>query len=835
MKDQRQRFSLRKYGVGVASVLIGLAFLGGYSVTAHADTTDTTNTPVVTNTQNQNGGGTDSSANQAVSDPSNSSQDTDEKTNTVKTADNTANEQKLAPEGTLATNRDVGYSSITGTYHKTSGDSPDDPAAKTVPNTITIHADSTYSSNSNYAPSTITYRLSADGKTYVLDPIDSTTNSGLMPSGMKPLESFPASEFSFTWYGDSSTWTNGTPIKTNVSNFTNGTASTVHQGYGEPKFDIAYNWSDQIIKLFGYNPAVYVKGEKAGWMFADFYGATTGQTKQYDQNQDISKLPQSDFSQLINVTDLENGWGGTNVNSASDFTDGQKSFYMTWAPDGQPDTSTAGEKSGTVRINFSDGTYLDVPAKINVLQDVTKDPKYQQTATATYQVVEKFPDTYKGEGTLTAAEYAAEIGDSAHADKYAGYVYKIIANQTVTAYKTAMKNLATGEITYSTSYNAKYLTFNTTTDKNVDGGDLWSKKYSPDDVTLITGAPVDQPAGYTISADPNSYVSKEIDANKGPMLNISYDDTNHTFTYDFMVNTNDANAKNEVKFDQLPGSYNFYINYAANPQKGTITYKDENGNTIKTSTYQGDTDTTVDVTEYINGGVPAGWKIVSGQNLPTSAKVTSAGIDPITVKVEHATITVQPTDPKTTADILPDNPNKNYPSGVGENDLNKTVTRTINVKLPDGSVKTTTQTAKLSRTATVDEVTGEVTYGPWQVASSEWTALDVPEIAGYQVTSDQVPAGDPLTSDATIEISYTKLSSGETTTTGNHGTTLPNGESDAVLSQENVSTSANNTKSAAKQLPQTGNETHDQAGVLGLAAASMAGLLAFGLKRKKED
>ena len=35
MTDQKQRFSLRKYGIGVASVLIGLTF-SGYAV--HADT-----------------------------------------------------------------------------------------------------------------------------------------------------------------------------------------------------------------------------------------------------------------------------------------------------------------------------------------------------------------------------------------------------------------------------------------------------------------------------------------------------------------------------------------------------------------------------------------------------------------------------------------------------------------------------------------------------------------------------------------------------------------------------------------------------------------------------
>lgn len=55
MTDQRQRFSIRKYTVGAASVLIGLTFLGGYSHTAHAATTD--NSAVVKTVENSQGGG----------------------------------------------------------------------------------------------------------------------------------------------------------------------------------------------------------------------------------------------------------------------------------------------------------------------------------------------------------------------------------------------------------------------------------------------------------------------------------------------------------------------------------------------------------------------------------------------------------------------------------------------------------------------------------------------------------------------------------------------------------------------------------------------------------
>ncbi|WP_251547054.1 mucin-binding protein [Limosilactobacillus caecicola] len=177
-------------------------------------------------------------------------------------------------------------------------------------------------------------------------------------------------------------------------------------------------------------------------------------------------------------------------------------------------------------------------------------------------------------------------------------------------------------------------------------------------------------------------------------------------------------------------------------------------------------------------------------------------------------------------------------TAIRESVLNKTVTRTIKVTFPDGSTKTITQTAKVSRTAT--EVTGKVTYGPWQVAENGWTAYDAPAVDGWTPTIGSVATGNPLEGDQTIEISYTKLPSSMTTPTNgsaqentnqtpsNGGRTPSNGGSFA----QGQTTAASD--SQAKQLPQTGNDAN-QAGVVGLALASMAGLLGFGLKRKKED
>ena len=153
------------------------------------------------------------------------------------------------------------------------------------------------------------------------------------------------------------------------------------------------------------------------------------------------------------------------------------------------------------------------------------------------------------------------------------------------------------------------------------------------------------------------------------------------------------------------------INYVPNDQKGKISYVDDKTNTeVGTTSLTGKTDEDV----VINPVAPAGWKIVEGQNIPKTEKATPNGIDTVIVKVEHKTTTVPPTDPKTPEDKLPDNPDKHYPDGVGEKDLNKTIVRQITVVKPDGTRENHDQSVKLTRSATVDgvKVTADSDFDP---------------------------------------------------------------------------------------------------------------------------
>ena len=205
----------------------------------------------------------------------------------------------------------------------------------------------------------------------------------------------------------------------------------------------------------------------------------------------------------------------------------------------------------------------------------------------------------------------------------------------------------------------------------------------------------------------------------------------------------------------------------------------------------------------------------------------------------HATTIVTPDNPKTPADVLPDNPGKNYPSGVAKDDLNKTVTRTINITTPDGKTQTVTQKAEFTRSATVDEVTGEVTYGPWS-KNVVLESVDVPNIPGYE-PSASVPeiTVTPNDQDMTINITYKKLDSGKAADQGgnaSNGGQATNGGSTTGQSAKNGQSGQTQNNAGAQQLPQTGNANNEK-GALGLAGAMFAaGLgLGFGSKKKRHE
>ena len=217
--------------------------------------------------------------------------------------------------------------------------------------------------------------------------------------------------------------------------------------------------------------------------------------------------------------------------------------------------------------------------------------------------------------------------------------------------------------------------------------------------------------------------------------------------YTTLVNGNIVSDKTIMPAD--PGQ-DTNITYTANDGTQTIVYKEEDGSEVGKQVVPGRTDETVKVTP----DVPDGY-VVKGK-IPTEVTIKPAD-NPITVTVEHGKSHVTPDKPVNKGDLIPGTKDKHYPEGLTHNDLNKTVTREITITDPTGKKSTTTQTVTFTRGATVDEVTNKVTYDDWsENGTHTFDKVDVPTVPGY-TASGEVPSivVTPETQSSKVNITYT--------------------------------------------------------------------------------
>ena len=271
------------------------------------------------------------------------------------------------------------------------------------------------------------------------------------------------------------------------------------------------------------------------------------------------------------------------------------------------------------------------------------------------------------------------------------------------------------------------------------------------------------------------------------------------------------------------------VNYQALQHTTHVNYVDENGTLVHTTTLSGKTNEVVTVPNE----VPSGWQLVAGQTLPSELTFTATGYPDTTVTIAHRVITVTAAQPQPNGTKLPDNPNLTF-NGVENADLNRTVTRQIVINLPGQAPQTITQTVHLTRNATVDEVTGQVTYGAW--TSGKWAAVTVPTVAGYTPSQSEVPAVTvtATTTSQVITINYQVIPAVPTKVTP----TKPQAKVAATGKPVVASRAAAPTQptSATEQrLPQTGNQSTATGQIWGLLAASLAtGLGLWHTKKKKQ-
>ncbi len=208
----------------------------------------------------------------------------------------------------------------------------------------------------------------------------------------------------------------------------------------------------------------------------------------------------------------------------------------------------------------------------------------------------------------------------------------------------------------------------------------------------------------------------------------------------------------EVKDGQKNVTVN--ITYTANEQSGIISYQDEAGKEISTTPLSGKTGETVTV----NSEIPAGWELVPGQEIPKTVTATGEGIPTVVIKVENSTIIVTPETPE--KDIpngkVPGNPSKNYPE---MEKLEVAPTRAIILIKPDGSRENIIQKVIFTRSATFNEVTGEITYSAWKLSNSDdhealWEAYEPMSISGYTVMNVNQEKVTPDTPNTQLEVTY---------------------------------------------------------------------------------
>ena len=195
------------------------------------------------------------------------------------------------------------------------------------------------------------------------------------------------------------------------------------------------------------------------------------------------------------------------------------------------------------------------------------------------------------------------------------------------------------------------------------------------------------------------------------------------------------------------------VTYTATDSTQTIHYVDENGHELSATDNKDqngdvikDSTVTVKTDEVGNVQVPKGWKLVDDHDKTTKVAYDSDGTIPVkNVAITHATIEVTPDKPHTAGDpIDPKVPTgSKYGAGLTSDDLNTTGYRCIHFRLPastnaanyaqrlrdsgltnvkvDGQTVTVDQTVAYSRTAVVDAITGEVKgYNPAGVHNKGW-------------------------------------------------------------------------------------------------------------------
>ena len=275
--------------------------------------------------------------------------------------------------------------------------------------------------------------------------------------------------------------------------------------------------------------------------------------------------------------------------------------------------------------------------------------------------------------------------------------------------------------------------------------------------------PTKQTVSYTGTIQVNNKNEAEVDANRKPIY-INWVGNGDTTLPEVTVPQKEGYIASVEKVPvqattATDEDYEFVVTYTpVQKARTTFVYQDKDGNvkqvegnTPITETGKGGEKLTKaeEIANKIKEAQNKGYEVVSNTYPTDGVFDKDVNTDQeFTVTLKERVVPVTPGQPKTPGTpVDPNNPDgPKYPAGLEEKDLNKTVTRTITyvyadgtpVLNEDGTPKTVTQEAKFTRTAKVNLVTKEVTYGDWSEAK-DLAEVKSPVVKGFLADKATVP------------------------------------------------------------------------------------------------
>lgn len=301
-----------------------------------------------------------------------------------------------------------------------------------------------------------------------------------------------------------------------------------------------------------------------------------------------------------------------------------------------------------------------------------------------------------------------------------------------------------------------------------------------------------------------------------------------------------------------------YVNYAADPQQARINYVDQDtGQTIQSDKVDGVTDAKIDYStaDQIKQLINKGYVLVSDEftQAQDAGKAVfdqdGSVLQTFTVTLKHGTQVIDPNHPDPDNPILPETPiNPADPTGPvwpAKDQYDQTTQAIVHYQDAAGNslAPDSIQTARWTRTITVDKVTGKIIAATeWTSDPTEYATVSSPAIDGY--TPDQTTVAFEMTpADQVKTVIYAKnavpVEPEQPTEPSQPATPSETVQPSIGRDSQSMQTSAESptTKTTMKQLPQTGNDNDNDASwsIMGLLTSLLGMLGLAGLFKKKHD